>query len=58
MNPLNVRSALDEYRFNEAASEMYTFVWDEFCSWYIEFCKGTLYNDNDQNSSRVLDTRF
>ena len=42
-----VRAALDEYRFNDAASEMYTFIWDEFCSWYIEFCKGTLYNDND-----------
>ena len=25
-----VRRALDEYRSNDAASEMYTFVWDEW----------------------------
>ena len=40
-----IRSALDNYRFNEAASELYGFVWNELCDWYLEFSKGTLYND-------------
>ncbi|PLX95336.1 MAG: valine--tRNA ligase [Desulfuromonas sp.] len=35
--------ALDEYRFNEAASTLYTFTWHEFCDWYIELIKGALY---------------
>ena len=39
--------SLDDYRFNDAASELYAFVWHELCSWYLEFSKGTLYNDAD-----------
>ncbi len=41
----NVRNALDEYRFNDAVSELYAFVWHELCDWYLELSKGTLYND-------------
>ncbi|MEL6346877.1 MAG: valine--tRNA ligase [Myxococcota bacterium] len=41
-----IRSALDEYRFNDAASELYAFTWHELCDWYLELSKGTLYNDN------------
>ena len=37
-----VRSALDDYRFNEAASFIYQFVWHEFCDWYVEFSKENL----------------
>jgi valyl-tRNA synthetase len=39
-----VRQALDDYRFNEAASEIHAFVWGEFCDWYIELCKTTIYD--------------
>ncbi|EQB35414.1 valyl-tRNA synthetase [Sulfurimonas hongkongensis] len=34
-----VRSALDEYKFNDAASVMYRFLWNEFCDWGIELSK-------------------
>jgi valyl-tRNA synthetase len=40
-----VRTALDDYRFNEAAGEIYAFTWDELCDWYLEFAKGPLYSD-------------
>ncbi|TVQ90099.1 MAG: valine--tRNA ligase [Deltaproteobacteria bacterium] len=40
-----VREALDGYRFNEAASEIHAFVWGEFCDWYLELSKTTLYDD-------------
>ncbi len=39
-----IRAALDEYRFNEVATESYAFVWGEFCDWYIELSKSTLYD--------------
>ncbi len=39
-----VRAALDDYRFNEAAAELYQFTWSELCDWYLELCKGTLYD--------------
>jgi valyl-tRNA synthetase len=34
-----VRSALDEYRFNDAATRLYQFIWHELCDWYIELSK-------------------
>jgi len=32
-------SHLDSYKFNEAAKELYDFVWGDFCDWYIEASK-------------------
>jgi valyl-tRNA synthetase len=37
-----VNGALDEYRFNDAASRLYEFAWHEFCDWYLEMAKVTL----------------
>ena len=34
-----VRDALEVYKFNEAASTLYRFVWNEFCDWGIEYSK-------------------
>ncbi|MDW8344331.1 MAG: valine--tRNA ligase [Verrucomicrobiae bacterium] len=34
-----VSAALDQYKFNEAARELYDFVWSDFCDWYIEASK-------------------
>lgn len=33
------RKNLDEYRFNDAAMNIYKFLWDEFCDYGIEFSK-------------------
>ena len=35
----NVNRQLDEYRFSEAITSIYRFVWDDFCSWYLEMIK-------------------
>jgi valyl-tRNA synthetase len=40
-----VRAALDGYRFNEAANEVFGFVKGEFCDWYLELSKTTIYDD-------------
>ncbi|MEA1914701.1 MAG: valine--tRNA ligase, partial [Campylobacterota bacterium] len=34
-----IRTTLDTYKFNEAASVLYKFVWNEFCDWGIEYSK-------------------
>ncbi|MGE0052272.1 MAG: valine--tRNA ligase, partial [Arcobacter sp.] len=36
-----VRGALESYKFNEAASVLYRFVWTEFCDWGIEYSKAS-----------------
>jgi valyl-tRNA synthetase len=36
---LEVHNALGEYRFHEAAEELYRFFWNDFCDWYIELSK-------------------
>ena len=38
---IKVRIALDTYKFNEAASLVYKFVWNEFCDWGIEYSKAS-----------------
>lgn len=35
----DVKKAIEEYKFNEAAHELYHFIWGTFCDWYLEFCK-------------------
>ncbi|HEX9190866.1 MAG TPA: valine--tRNA ligase, partial [Candidatus Deferrimicrobiaceae bacterium] len=37
-----VRRGVEEYRFNEAGSAFYQFVWHEFCDWYLEMIKPAL----------------
>ena len=34
-----VRAALDEYKFNDAATVIYRFIWNELCGWGIELSK-------------------
>ncbi|NLC28722.1 MAG: valine--tRNA ligase [Campylobacteraceae bacterium] len=34
-----VRANLDSYRFNDAATDLYRFLWNEFCDWGIELSK-------------------
>jgi len=36
-----VRENLESYKFNEAASTLYKFVWNEFCDWGIEYSKAS-----------------
>jgi valyl-tRNA synthetase len=38
-----VRDALEKYRFNDAASGLYQFVWSDYCDWYLEIAKRSLY---------------
>ena len=48
-----VSQSLDGYRFNDATSALYQFVWHEFCDWYLEAIKPRLYGSDDIKRQRV-----
>lgn len=35
----NVEKYFNDYRFSNVSDELYKFIWDEFCDWYIEIAK-------------------
>ncbi|MEO7932401.1 MAG: valine--tRNA ligase [Chthoniobacterales bacterium] len=37
-----ISTALDEYRFSDAAQGLYRFFWSEYCDWYLESSKAAL----------------
>jgi valyl-tRNA synthetase len=44
----NIDKHMQAFRFDEASREIYNFVWNTFCDWYLEFAKSIFYS-NDQD---------
>ena len=51
----NIDTFLNEYKFNEAANEIYHFVWHIFCDWYLELIKPFF---NDPNHDELDELRY
>jgi valyl-tRNA synthetase len=49
-----VARALNDYRFDEAASAVYQFFWGEFCDWYLELVKLRLNFDIPVNDDTAI----
>ena len=45
----SVTENLDKFELGVALSNLYDFIWDEFCDWYIELVKTRLYGDNKES---------
>jgi valyl-tRNA synthetase len=60
-----VTKAIEDYKFNEAATALYQFAWNVFCDWYVELVKPILAGDDETakaetraTSAWVLDQIF
>jgi valyl-tRNA synthetase len=42
-----VTKAIEDYKFNEAATALYQFAWNVFCDWYVELVKPILTGDDE-----------
>lgn len=43
-----VTEGITTYRFNDAASSAYRFVWNQFCDWYLELLKPIFMGDDEE----------
>ncbi len=51
-----VDSALTAYRFDDAASALYRFVWNVVCDWYVEFSKPLLQGEDTESKAETQAT--
>ena len=46
-------TAVEAYRFNDAANGAYRFVWNTFCDWYLELAKPLLQGEEIEDRARA-----
>ena len=51
---VEVRKNMEKYEFNNVGATLYSFVWDDFCSWYIELTKINMNNTTKSVLLKVL----
>ncbi len=54
LNEVNI--AFDQFRFNDAAQALYSFVWGTVCDWYVELSKPLLNSDDSTIKSETRQT--
>ena len=45
--------ALTAFKLNDATHALYSFVWTEYCDWYIELVKNRLYDETNERAQVV-----
>ena len=58
---VEITNNIEKYDLGVAIDKIYNFMWNEFCDWYIEMAKISLYNGNEEEkikTSYVLDLVF
>ena len=48
-----VSTNIDNYDLGVAIDKIYSFIWNEFCDWYIEIAKTRLYSDDYNTKVQV-----
>ncbi|MGM9940538.1 MAG: valine--tRNA ligase [Bulleidia sp.] len=63
LNKLNetiehVTANMEKYEFALVGNELYGFVWNDFCSWYVEMSKSSLNGEDEQAKRAAQSTLF
>jgi valyl-tRNA synthetase len=49
-----ISTALEEYRFSDAAAALYRFFWSEYCDWYLEASKASFNSGDEKRKANTL----
>ena len=52
---IDVTNNIEHYELGIALDNIYNFIWNEFCDWYIEIVKTRLYSENYEDKVAVCD---
>ncbi len=52
---VDVTKNINNYDLGIALDNIYNFIWNEFCDWYIEMVKPRIYSDNEEEKISVTD---
>ena len=50
----DIEESIDNYEFDKAAGALYHFIWDEYCDWFIELSKFSLYKTDKETKDQKL----
>jgi valyl-tRNA synthetase len=48
------RTALESYRYNDAAASLYEYFWNNFCDWYVEATKLSFRGNDEHEKNRAV----
>lgn len=49
-----VEEAIEKYQFNDYAHILYTFVWNDYCDWYLEYTKFDMKTEKAEESKGIM----
>ena len=52
----DVNASLEAYRFDQASSQIYHFIWHEYCDWYLELVKPSFQSKDSADAKRTRQT--
>ncbi|AWT49880.1 valine--tRNA ligase [Psychrobacter sp. YP14] len=53
----NIKQHFEQYRLDMVSHDIYEFIWNEYCDWYVELAKASL-NDDTVSSERKAQIRY
>src|SRR5947208_3675071 len=51
-----VEAAYRHYQFNAVAQQLYNFVWEDFCDWFVEAAKTDIFGEDKTRKQSTLAT--
>lgn len=53
----DIHEHMSQYRFDMVSQDIYDFIWNEYCDWYVELAKSSL-NDDSVSAERKAQIRY